>query len=409
MQNKSFRETIHQLRMSDTNDKNKLIYFDNAATCLIPDSVINSWKNFNLTCSGSPSRGTYNLSNNSKSKYENSRNTIKKFFKIGDKHELVFCQGTTDAINKAAFGLRDYVKPGDIILVSELEHNSNYLPWLRLAQETNAYLEIIPWRNNDLDYEFMQLLDGKRVRLIAITAVSNVTGYEPDFKIIREFAKKNNALVFIDAAQAAGHKRLNIDEMDPDLIAVSAHKMYGPKGIGGLIGKKDILAKLLPMTLGGGAVKSVEVEGFTFLGIPERHEAGTRDVATVCSWAEACCFLDEYKFDELIKKEKEISMYFRSKLDEIQGVNLISNNGREESSIISFVVDNIHSHDLSNMLNKKGIAIRTGHLCAHLFLKALGLRSINRISIGIYNTIDEVDYFIETLKDIISFTRGVLK
>jgi cysteine desulfurase/selenocysteine lyase len=313
---------------------------------------------------------------------------------------LIFCNGATSAINMTAFGLRKIVQPGDIILISEIEHNSNFLPWNRLAEDTNAFLEIIPWTKDGLDFRVLDYLYDRNIAVIGITHMSNATGYKPDLKKIIRFAKDKKAFTFLDIAQTSGHYRFDFQESEFDFAAVSAHKMYGPKGIGALIGKKDALEKLEPMNLGGGGIYSIENKSITYHTIPYRHEAGTINVPGIKAWSVACDYLSQSFVPGLLLKEKSLASYIRGNLKKIHAINVFDVGVSENSPIISFECENVHSHDLSDFLNAKNIAIRTGHLCAHLYLKALSRYSLNRISVGLYNTKEDAEYLLECIEHI---------
>lgn len=379
------------------------IYFDNSATTFLHTSVIEAYQEMHIKFPGSSGRGTYDLANQAELILSESRNNIKKFFNVDEESELIFCTGSTAAVNMTAFGLRKFIKPGDIILISELEHNSNVLPWRRLAEDTGAFLEFITWKDNGLDYKVLDYISDRNVAVVAITGMSNVIGYKPDLEKILHFAKNVGALTFLDIAQIPGHYKFDFHGSGFDFAAVSAHKMYGPKGIGALIGKQCSLEKLEPMNLGGGGIYSIENKKVTYHTLPNCHEAGTVNVPSIKAWSVACNFLSDPDTSEWLLKEKKIAAYIRNNLKKINLVNVIDPNSYDDNPIIAFECHNIHSHDLSDYLNKKNIAIRTGHLCAHIFLKALDRFSINRISVGLYNTQKEADYLLEQIDYISSY------
>jgi len=376
------------------------VYFDNATTTYMHSSVIKAYQEMNKIYPGSPGRGLYSLANKVDTILADSRENIKRFFNVSEQGELIFCSGATSAINMVAFGLKKIIQPGEIILISEIEHNSNYLPWKRLAEETHSYLEIIPWNQNELDYRILDYLSDRKVAVIGITHMSNVTGYEPDISKIVKFAKTTNAIILLDIAQTAGHFRFNFEKSGVDLAVVSAHKMYGPKGIGALIGKRVIIEKLEPMNLGGGGLNSIENNKIAYRSIPYRHEAGTGNVPGVKAWSVACDFLSSDMTNNLFIEERNLTTYIRDNLKKIKSLDIIETIA-SESPIVAFECANIHSHDLSYYLDKKGIAIRTGNLCAHLYLKALSKYSLNRISVGLYNTREEADYLLECLESLL--------
>lgn len=377
------------------------VYFDNATTTYMHSSVIKAYQEMNTIYPGSPGRGLYSLANQVDTILADSRKNIKKFFNVSDQGELIFCSGTTAAINMAAFGLRKIIRPGEIILISEIEHNSNFLPWKRLADETHSYLEVIPWKQTKLDYRILDYLSDRKVAVVGITHMSNVTGYEPDLNKIVKFAKTKNAVTLLDIAQTSGHFRFDFNNSGVDLVAVSAHKMYGPKGIGALIGKKEIIEKLEPMNIGGGGLNSIENNKITYRPIPYRHEAGTGNVPGARAWSVACDFLSSNTANSLFKKEKNLMTYIRENLRQIKSLSIIEAEASSTNPIVSFECKNMHSHDLSDYLDTKGIAIRTGNLCAHLYLKALSKYSLNRISVGLYNTKEEADHLLECLASIL--------
>lgn len=387
--------------------RRNLIYFDNAATTMVPEQVLDRWIQYYRTCGGSPGRGSHIISKHAAEARLGARETIKAFLGIGKDAELVFCRSATEALNMAAFGLTSLVKPGNLVVATELEHHSNFLPWERLARRTGAQFEVVPCnRNGCIDLSFLEALQSKSVSVLTVTHTSNVTGYQPELASIVSLARNLGTILVLDAVQVPGHEPLCFDELGVDLMALSAHKMYAPKGIGALVGKREVLKKLEPMVVGGGAVHAVDTGRTILLNPPESLEAGTQDTASAVAWAESCRWILQFDLTDVRRHESMLTSVLRKGLREIPGFTLVPSGGNDSGSITSFVHERLHSHDLSHLLDEAGIAIRTGHMCAQPLLKALGYYSVNRVSFGIYNTIDEVEFFLNTLEKI---AHGELK
>lgn len=394
------RREIGALHSSDV-APDALLYFDNAATTFLPKRVIEAWIRFHECCGGSPDRGQHSVARQATERREQARNIVKQFLGVGRAAELVFCSSATAALNMAAYGLSTMVEPGDVILVSELEHHSNFLPWQRLAKITGALFEVIPCqRDGSLDLAILDRLSDVRVKVVAVTHTSNVTGARPDVQALVAAVRSCGAVVVLDAAQAVGHERVDFDKLGVDLMAVSAHKMYAPKGIGGLVGRGDVLARFEPIILGGGAVRTVGLDRFVTSEVPRGLEPGTQDAAAAVAWAAACRWLDCLGVEQVAKHERLLGQQLRAGLSLIPGLVMLPSGESQCGSITSFVLQGVHSHDLDHRLSARGVAIRTGNMCAQPLLRSLGYYSVNRVSFGVYNTHTEVDRFLDTLAEI---------
>lgn len=379
-----------------------LVYLDSAATTLTPDRVLGVMSDYYHNGGGSPGRGAHSLSLRASKEYSRCREVIKSFFGVPESGEMFFCHNVTDGINKVALGLTHLAHHGDVIAITEMEHNSNYLPWRRLAEQSGAHLEILPVNDNgDVDFSLLDELTTLRVRVVAISMCSNINGARPKLEQLSRFLDSPETFVVLDGAQAGGHQPVNFEETGADFAVVSSHKMYGPKGIAGVLGKKTSLDLLDPVIVGGGTVLSSENE-VNYLEVPERLEAGTQDVAAAIGWAEACQWLEELGWSEIHQKEQALLEKLVSGLEGIDQVLIVDRGETPNSSVISFALQGHHSHDLNSYLVKRNICVRIGHMCSPLFLKALNVLELCRISLGIHNTPDDIDRFLDALKSFLA-------
>ena len=375
-----------------------LIYFDNAATTQKPQQVIDAIADAYSHWNANIHRGVHHLSQVATAKHEQARQRIADFIGAASAKEIVFTKGTTDSINMLAFSFGEaMVHEGDEIIVSYLEHHSNIVPWQMLCARKKAVLKVIPL-NDDLsiDMTAYQSLLTDRTRLVSVAHVSNVLGIINPVEDIIRLAHARNIPVCIDGAQSAAHLPVNVQALDCDFFVCSAHKMYGPTGLGVLYGKEKWLDTLPPAEGGGEMIEHVRFEHTTYNTLPYKFEAGTPDFIGTFAFASALDFIDSIGRDSLAKAEDDLTRYAEEQLANIPGVHIYAA-GLPKAAVISFNVDSIHPFDIGTLLDKQGIAVRTGHHCAEPLIDYLGVPGTVRISFAAYNTTDEIDAFIAAL------------
>ncbi len=377
---------------------NDLIYFDNGATTQKPQVVIDEIANYYKNENANVHRGVHFLSGLATDKFEQTRNTIKEF--IGAKHnyEIIFTKGATDSINLVANGYRSLLKKGDEIIISELEHHSNIVPWQICSEISGASLKVIPLTDEgELNMnEFDNLLNSK-TKLIAVSHISNTLGTINPIKYIIEKAHKMGAKVLIDGAQAASHIPLNMETLGADFYVFSAHKLYGPTGVGVLYGKEDALNKLPVYQGGGEMIKDVRFTGTTYADLPHKFEAGTPNIAGVIAFKTAIDFISQLGLKNIVAYEDTLLKYATSELLKIEGVKIYGT-AKQKTGIISFNIDGIHPYDIGVIVDKLGVAIRTGHHCTQPIMERYNIPGTARISFAIYNTKEEIDICIAAIK-----------
>lgn len=376
------------------------VYLDNAATAQRPDSVIRAEENFYIKHNANPLRGLYDLSVEATEIYENARKTVQRFINAASADEIVFTRNTTESINLIAYsyGLSN-IKAGDEVLVSIMEHHSNLLPWQMVCRQTGAELRFIECESDgSLKLDKVQTQITKRTRIVALTNVSNVLGRVYPICEIADIAHKNGAVVVVDGAQSTPHMKIDVRDMGADFFAFSGHKLYGPMGIGVLYGKKELLDAMPPFLSGGEMIESVTRSSAVFAELPHKFEAGTVNAAGAAGLKAAIEYVQNIGFDNIRKNELELSAYAFEKLKRLDGINIIGSDRPEEHcGIITFTVDNVHPHDVSEILAADGIAVRAGHHCAQPLLNHLGYRATVRASFAFYNTKEDADKFINSL------------
>ena len=376
------------------------VYLDNAATAQRPDSVIKAEENFYIKHNANPLRGLYDLSVEATEIYENARKTVQRFINAASADEIVFTRNTTESINLIAYsyGLSN-IKAGDEVLVSIMEHHSNLLPWQMVCRQTGAELRFIECESDgSLKLDKIQTQITKRTRIVALTNVSNVLGRVYPICEIADIAHKNGAVVVVDGAQSTPHMKIDVRDMGADFFAFSGHKLYGPMGIGVLYGKKELLYAMPAFLSGGEMIESVTRSSAVFAELPHKFEAGTVNAAGAAGLKAAIEYVQNIGFDNIRKNELELSAYAFEKLKRLDGINIIGSDRPEEHcGIITFTVDNVHPHDVSEILAADGIAVRAGHHCAQPLLNHLGYRATVRASFAFYNTKEDADRFINSL------------
>lgn len=382
---------------------NDLIYFDNGATTQKPLKVIDRISDFYRTSNSNIHRGVHTLSRKATDQFEEARRIIAKHFNVANEQQLIFTAGTTDGINMVAEGLaKQYLQKGDEIILSTYEHHSNILPWQLWAQANGGTLKVIPLKaDQSLDYGAIEKLVSAKTKLIAITQVSNTLGLITDLEKIKSIALKNAIPLLVDGAQAVPHMAVNLQKLNVDFYVCGAHKMYGPTGTGILYLSDRWLNELPLARSGGGTIKTVTFEKTEYVEGALRFEPGTPNIADVIGFAEAVNFVDEIGMQTIFEHEHELVQYAQKLLKQMPQVILYGENNHK-AGVISFNVKGQHPFDVGTLLDKYGIAVRTGHHCTQPLMQVLGVPGTIRISFAIYNTKEEIDFFSEKLKKVIT-------
>ncbi len=388
-------------------DAGPLIYFDNGATTHKPRQVIESVSNFYAEQNGTVRRGVYYLSEKATAAFEASRQKVANFINAKTSKEIVFVRGCTEAINLVArsFG-GSFLKPGDEILISALEHHANIVPWQIICQEKGAKLVVAPINETgEIILEELEKLISPRTKLVSVSHISNALGTINPIKKIIEIAHAKGVPVLIDGAQGAPHCKLDVQELDCDFYTFSGHKIYGPTGIGVLYGKYNLLNLMPPFQGGGDMIETVSFEKTTYAPPPQRFEAGTPAIAEVIGLGVALDYVNEVGIEKVATHEHELLLYATEALSQIPGLRIIGN-AKEKASLISFVIEGVHPHDIGTILDQEfGIAVRAGHHCAQPIMKFYGVPATTRASFGMYNTKDEIDALVKGLKYILELFK----
>lgn len=384
------------------NNKN-LIYLDSAATSLKPERVINRIHQYLTNEDGSPHRGAHKQSVKATELYEESRETVRKFIGAEFSREIIFTKNATDSLNLLSYGLSEgyFSKEKKKILVTITSHHSNLLTWQRLAKKTGMTLEYLYCNNEGIisDSELNKI--NKSVALVAFPLISNGLGIIHDLNKITKLAYKNNVLTIVDGSQSVGHQNINVKLQSIDFFIFSGHKIYSPQGIGVLYGKEKHLEKLIPYNLGGDMIEYVTEESFTVAPLPNRLEAGTQNVMSAVGLMESIKFIEEISIEEIKKIEKELISYALVSLASLNYIKILGPVDLEKrGSLITFMVDGIHPHDVASILDYDNIAIRAGHHCCQPLMTYLKSPATCRISVGIYNTKEDIDKLIIGLKKV---------
>ena len=376
-----------------------LIYFDNAATTQKPKSVIDSLSHYYASDNANIHRGIHALAERATTAFELTRTKIKEFINAPSSDQIILTAGTTGSINLVAqtFGRANFSK-GDKILISNLEHHSNIVPWQMIAEEKGAVIEVIPVDERGvLDLEaYRNLLDAS-VKLVAVNHVSNAFGTINPIAEMIQLAHVHGAKVMIDGAQSIAHLDIDVQALDIDFFAFSAHKLFGPTGVGVLYGKRELLESMPPYQGGGEMIKEVSFDGTTYNELPYKFEAGTPNIADVIAFSAAIDYVNALSKEALFTQELALLAYATEQLSTIPGLRIIGT-APEKIAVISFVMDGIHPQDLGVLLDKFGIAIRTGHHCVQPLMKRFGLPGTCRASFAFYNTFEEIDLFVKALR-----------
>jgi len=376
-----------------------LIYLDNAATTQKPRSVIDTTLQYYSYENANIHRGIHYLSEIATQKYEEVRKKVKQFINAEYEEEIIFVRGTTEAINLVAstFG-KIRVKKDDEVLITGLEHHSNIVPWQMLCSEKGAKLKVVPINNfGEIEIEEFKKNLTEKVKIIAVTHVSNSLGVINPIKEIIQLAHRNNIPVLVDGAQAVAHLKVDVQKLGADFYAFSSHKVYGPTGVGVLYGKKALLDEMPPYQGGGDMIKSVTFEKTIFNDLPYKFEAGTPNIAGVIGFGSAIDYLNSIDLEQARLHENILLNYLTESLFKMNGLRIIGN-VKEKVPIVSFIVDNIHPHDIGTILDREGIAVRTGHHCAQPVMEHFGIPATVRVSLALYNTLDEIDRLVSAIK-----------
>jgi cysteine desulfurase/selenocysteine lyase len=374
-----------------------LIYFDNAATSQTPTSVINSISNYYNNYNANIHRGVHSLSEEATQDFESARTKIKEHFNAGDTKEIIFTSGTTHSINIVANGYTDILKSGDEIIVSGLEHHSNIVPWQMMTKKNNAKLKVIPLKENgELDLKVFENLISYKTKLVFINHVSNALGIINPIEKIIEISHKNGALVLIDGAQSSAHFSIDLQKLDVDFFTASAHKLCGPTGIGFLYGKKELLDLIPPYMGGGEMISDVTFEKTTYADLPHKFEAGTPNISGAIAFGYALDYLNNIGLDNIKKYEDYLLDYATNKLKQIDGM-IIYGDTPNKTSVISFNIEGLHAYDIGSILDKFGIAVRTGQHCAQPIMDYFKISGTVRASFSFINTIEEIDELIKAI------------
>ncbi len=380
------------------NDK-RLVYFDNGATTQKPNAVIDSITEYYSRYNANIHRGVHHLSQEASAAYENARATVQKHIGANSPNEIIFTRGTTESINLVAHSfLRQRLTPGDEVLITEMEHHSNILPWQLLCEERGAILRVVPVNENgELEIASLQKMFSPKIKFFAFTHVSNTLGTINPAKEMIELAHAANIPVLVDGAQAIPHMQVDMKDLDCDFYCFSAHKVYGPTGIGMLYAKEGIVDDMLPYQVGGGTIKTVSFSKTVYVDGPLRFEAGTPNIEGAIGLAKALDYVNAIGMKNISAHEHGLLVYATEKLNAISGMRMIGT-AKNKAGVISFVVGKLHPFDIGTILDQQGIAVRTGHHCTQPLMEKFEIPGTVRVSFGLYNTKEEIDLFIISLE-----------
>ena len=383
-----------------------LIYLDSANSSQKPQSVINRISNFYETEFSNVGRSVHTLAVKATNRFEGSRDKVKDYLNAQHREEIIFTKGATEAINLVASSYGEkFIKEGDEILLTELEHHSNYVPWHFLRQKKGAIIKFAPVNDNgEVEIDEIKKLINSKTKIIAMTHISNVTGTIMPIKKIVDLAKEKNIPVLVDGTQGAPHLKIDMQELGCDFYAISCHKMYGPNGLGILYAKKKWLDELPPYQGGGGMISQVLKENITFASTPTKFEAGTMQTAEVVAFSESIKFIEELGIKNIQNHENEIMEYGLEKLKKNNSINIVGD-PKERGSVICFTMKGIHPHDIATILDEDGVAIRAGHHCCQILHDKLGIPATARASLGVYNSKEDID----KLSDAINNCKKIFK
>ncbi len=383
-----------------------LVYFDNGASSQKPQVVIDTITNFYSTYYSNVHRAVHSLSQQATKAYEACREKVQKLINAASSDEIIYTSGTTEAVNIVARSFGDrYLKAGDEIILSTMEHHANIVPWQMLCERTGARIKVLPLKaSGEWDMKVLKDIISERTKLIASVHVSNVMGTINPVKELTQLAKANGTTVFIDGAQAVPHMKVDVQDLDVDFYTFSAHKMFGPTGAGALYGKKKWLQEMPPYHGGGAMIDKVTFEKTTYNDVPHKFEAGTPNIAGFIGFAAAIDYMNRIGIDVIESYEKELAAYFLPKLNSVKGLTLLGKSN-DRASVFSFVLDGCHPLDVGTLLNEYGIAVRTGHHCCQPLMQHYKVPASIRASLSFYNTFAEIDFFTEKLLKVLKVLK----
>jgi cysteine desulfurase / selenocysteine lyase len=392
---------LHQ----QVNGKN-LVYFDNAATNQKPKRVIDALVDYYTGFNANIHRGIHTLAEKATKAFEETRETARRFINASSTQEIIFTRGVTEGINlvAASYG-RAFLNEGDEVIISTIEHHSNIVPWQLICDQKKAKLKVIPVsREGELNIEAYKSLLSKKTKVVAVNHASNSLGTINPVKEIIKLAHEVGAVVLIDGAQAGAHLNIDVQDLDCDFYCLSSHKMYGPTGTGILYGKREILERMPPYHGGGEMIKDVTFEKTTYNDLPYKFEAGTPNIADVVAYKHAFDFILEIGRENIAAHEHALMVYASEKLSKLKSVKLVGT-AKNKVAVVAFTVEGIHHFDIGQMLDTRGIAVRTGHHCTQPLMECFGIEGTVRASFSVYNTKQEVDQLVEGLERIINFMK----
>ena len=376
----------------------QLVYLDTAATSQTPQCVVDKICDMYHTKKANVHRGVHQLSQEATDCMENTREKVRRFLNADSTEEIIFTRGTTEAINLVASSYGEKLCNGDEIILTAMEHHSNIVPWQLLQQRKRIRINVVPINEKgELRQDIYENMFTENTRLVAFCHVSNVLGTVNPVKQMIEIARRHGVPVLVDGAQAAPHIRVDVKDLDADFYVLSAHKMYGPTGVGVLYAKKEFLERMSPYQGGGEMIGNVSFEKTTFAALPYKFEAGTPDFVGIAAFAEAIDYIDRLGIDNIAAHEQQLLDYATRRLMEIPGMRIFGT-ADHKSGVISFLVGNIHHYDMGMLLDKQGVAVRTGHHCAEPLMHTLGIEGTVRASFGVYNTPEEIDTLVDAVK-----------
>jgi cysteine desulfurase/selenocysteine lyase len=397
----NLRSQFPLLREVDRSATAPFTYLDSAATTLLPDCVMGAWQQHYARCGGALGRGSHRLSRMAADEWDRATADLRAFFGVGPDSEIVFVKSATEGLNLLAHGLKPRVSEGDVVVASELEHHSNFLPWQRLARERGGLFETLPLLpDGTIDLSRADELPEDAVKIVALVRSSNLNGHCSDWNRVLAWARRCGAITVLDVTQVGGHAPLQFEDLGCDAAVISAHKMMAPKGVGAVIARRSLIDQLDPWLLGGGMVTLVNGDAIHLAEGRHKFYAGTTDVAGVVAWARSARWLEDIGFERIAAHEAELYHLACEGLSRIPGVRVLAPPGQISKSLVSFVSARMHCHDVADALDRKGIAIRSGNLCCQPALKALGYTGVNRVSWAVYNSTDEILRLVAAVGDV---------
>ena len=384
--------------LSSKINNHNLVYFDNAATTQKPKSVIDSISNYYKNYNANIHRGIHTLAEKATEEFEQTRSLIKNFIGASSTKEIIFTRGTTEGLNLISSSLAKFhLKEGDEIIISEMEHHSNIVPWQMIANSNKLTIKVIEVsKEGEINIDHFKSLITDKTKLVSLVYISNTLGTINPVQNIIKICSQHNIISVIDGAQSSAHKKINVKSLNCDFYVFSAHKMYGPTGVGVVYGKEKILEKMPPYMGGGEMIKDVSFSKTSYNDLPYKFEAGTPNIGDVIGFKEAIKYIEDIGIENIESHEISLKKYAEKALNKIDGIKIVGA-AKNKIGIFSFITKNVHYYDLGLLLDAKGIALRTGHHCTQPLMDKFDLDGTARLSLAIYNTTDEIDYFIDSL------------